>query len=112
MSDSTYYKMTMTGEGFDPEFIIFQMFKAIPEADSYIDAEGKSTGNGYDWRSLEEDMRKFSAKKPNVTFFITEYGSYDSESFEYRHYFRDGKYALIEPEVVTTWTEFTDDLLE
>jgi hypothetical protein len=112
MSDSTHYKLAMTGSGFDPEFALFRLFRDVPEAKNYFDAHGKPSGNGYDWRSLEEDMREFSKTMPEVTFLFTEYGTYDNDAFEFRHYFRAGQYARVEPVVVTTWPEFSDDLLE
>lgn len=111
MSDTTHYDMKMAGTGFDPEFAVFKLLRDVPEAKHYFDENGKATGNGYDWRSLEEDMRRFSVTQPAILFTIVERGSYDSESFEYRHYFKAGCYAKIEPKVVVTWPEFTEDML-
>lgn len=109
MSDTTKYNLTITGAE-DTEFVIFKLFKNVPEAKHYVDETGKSVGE-YDWRSLEDDMRAFSATMPGVLFTFVESGSYDSESFEYRHYFKDGLYARVEPKVVVTWPTFAEAML-
>ncbi len=109
MSDTTNYALTITGVE-DSEFLIFKLFKNVPEAKFHIDETGKSVG-GYDWRSLEKDMRAFSATMPGVLFTFVESGSYDSDSFEYRHYFKDGLYAYVQPKVVVTWPTFAEAML-
>lgn len=111
MTDQTNYTMKMTGEGFDPEFVIFKMLRDAGDAKSFIDSYGKSAGNGYDWRSLEEDMRGFSKTQPGILFEIVEKGSYGGESFEMRHYFKDGRHVVIEPIVTKTWPVFDESML-
>jgi len=111
MSDQTKYRLTMTGDGFDPEFVIFKMLRDVEAASSQFDARGGTAGNGYDWRTIEEDMRAFSKTQPGILFEIVEYGTYDSESFEWRHYFRNGLHARIEPVVTVTWPTFDEGML-
>lgn len=110
MSDTTNYELEVIGSQ-DPEYIIFKLLKDVPDAKSYFDENGKSTHNGYDWRELEDEMRQFSKSQPGVTFYIVERGSYDGNSFEYRHYFKDGRYAYIEPRIKIEWPPFSEDLL-
>ena len=111
MSDQTNYHLNMTGEGFDPEFVMFKLLKNVEQATSHFTSTGSSSGNGYDWHSLEKDMRRFSQTQPEILFEIIEKGSYEDESFEHRHYFKAGLYARIEPVVTVVWPEFAEGLL-
>lgn len=111
MSDDVRYTLKMTGEGFDPEFVIFKMLRDAGDARNHFDSHGKSASNGYDWRSLEEDMRGFSKTQPGILFRIVEKGNYGGESFESRHYFKNGRHTKIDPVVKVTWPAFDESML-
>lgn len=110
MSSATHYKMTILSRNFDKEYVFYKLFRDT-EAKDYINEDGTATGNGYDWRSMNAEMRDFSETMPEITFEIVEYGTYDNESFEYRHYFKDGLSTTLTPTVVTTWPFYTEALL-
>ena len=108
--ESYRYELKMTGTE-DTEFMLFKLHKHVPEAKCFIDENGQSIGNDYDWRSLEEDMKAFSATVPNVLFEIEESGIYGDEPIQARYYFQNGKMTRIEPQVVTTWPVFNPSML-
>jgi hypothetical protein len=107
-SNSNYDLNIISSEaGLDKEYLIFRLRKNVKEAKYHLDDSGKSTGSDGEWRSIEEDMRSFSATIPGVVFSIeernTEYG------YEAKHYFQNGRYCCIEPE--TIWPTFSPEML-
>jgi hypothetical protein len=109
---NTKHKITFENTGdTDLEFLMFRFFKLVPNARAYFDENGKSTGNGYDWPNIIEDMAPLTLAYPDILVTVYEKGTYGGEEFENRYYFQNGKSAWIEPVVTKTWPEFTPDLL-
>jgi hypothetical protein len=109
--NTNYTISMMTGGIVEPEYLLYKLFRQVPGAKHYLNEYGTSTGNGYDWRTLVEDLRTFSAHHPDVLVVVAESGTYDGERFDARHYFKAGAYARIEPEVVVRWPEFNEGML-
>lgn len=111
-SDSSYHLTIVKSNAFDPaildkEFLIFRLLKEVEEAKHFFGDDGKFTGNGGTWRTIEEDMRAFSAAHPEVLFLIEEKTpDYDHEA---RYYFSAGRSKTVEP--VKTWPVVTSDML-
>lgn len=107
---ASYELLIHAPEGTDKDYIIFQLHKRYPESRDYLDVDGKNAAS-YDWRDVEETMRKFSAGMPGILFELHEEVEYDGTS-ETRYYFKDGKSVTIEPTVVVTWPAFHESMLK
>ncbi|USN14019.1 hypothetical protein KABACHOK_01830 [Brevundimonas phage vB_BpoS-Kabachok] len=94
-------------EGFDLDYFIYSLRKQVPDAKHFIDEDGKPIGAGSEWE-FDEDMKVFSLKHPKVLIVIEATVEYDM-TYESRHYFKNGKAAVIEP--VLTWPAFDESLL-
>ncbi len=94
-------------DNFDQEYFCFKLMTCSPAAKRFIDESGKSIGNEGNWSSLEDDVTEMSKSFPEVFFALEEHWQYE-DSGDIRHYFKNGNYAEIEPEVVKTWPEPPD----
>lgn len=103
-------KFENTG-GLDLEFIMFKFRKLVEEARFYFEEDGSPVNNGYEWTNMTEAVKPFTLAYPEMTVIITETGTYGSEEFDYRCYFRNGKSVIIEPVVTKTWPEYSPDML-
>ena len=94
------------------EYTMYQLWKHFPVIKDYLNDEGKSTGNGFDWRNIKTEFSPASVAFPNFLFKIEETGTYDGEEFYYRHYFKNGKSVQIAPVITIVWPTFTLDMLK
>lgn len=113
-SDGTYTLTILSDEGSIEELLPVWFTGTVglfrnkhAEAKHFLDERGKSTGNGGEWRSIEEDLRSFSRGDPDYTFLIVE--QLHDWGTTTRHYAKYGKYAAIVPKMV--WPEFHEDML-
>lgn len=109
--DDVEYKLSVIGEDTDPDYVMFKLHRAIPEAKSYIDDDGSSLGSGYDWRGFDQPLREFSKGYPGLVFLLEETSHYDGETSCSRHYYKSGLSTTLEPKVTIEWPEFREDLL-
>lgn len=110
--NTKYVLVTPNLTGEDREFFIFRFHKAVESAKNFFNEKGKSKGNGYDWRDLEDEVKPFSAKMADQPFEIHESGSFDGEPFAARYYFLGGKSAVVHATYVETWPDFDESMLK
>lgn len=110
MGSNVSYKLTIEPYHGHPEGLpdviveqtIWDLRLQWPEADCYLDARGRPSGNDGPWRSLLSDMTRFSTSFPDYLFVIEEH---DWDYGEWaRHYFQDGRTATLRP--VLQWPDF------
>jgi hypothetical protein len=92
----------------DREYLMFRLLKAVPHASRFLEADGSPTGNEGYWDNLADAFKPFSKLHPTLLFVVEEEYLYE-DTVRNRHYIRDGRSTMIEP--VTTWPEFSFDML-
>ena len=111
--ESSSYRLTImappeTAVELDTEYLLFQLRKQVPNAKSYLNEDGKPSGQAGYWDTLAEDLKPFSLKHPEILFRIDERYQYET-TVETRHFVQNGKAVNIEQ--VLTWPEFSPEML-